>query len=441
MAPIFHILLIIPLTKVSCLDDPGYQPNQEFGLIVGQDYIRYDSRNSDVINVESTIDWANPASIRAHWNDVSEDVLEDEVKSIKFDANYEFEHGVITSIDAGIAISQREKSKDALQIANGCFDVDQFEDGNAAIAANANTCNSGIDFDDNIFAINSNNGFLSDVAGDFPRDFVLIPQLDAFIEGIGQIRNQPDWNELLPRPERTVSNSEDTTAFYVQVNMEGETDAFTWTGNAGFRQVKTEVASVGNAVELLSVEAILGGSEGGLIEATFSDPSFLTKSNDYSNFLPSANVSLDFGDGYFLKAGAAKVITRPAIEDVGVNRNFNYVRSTDTFQSGGNPFLTPYEATQFDMSLEYYAENGDAFSLAVFRKSIGTYISTTTVQRTDRFMIDKLDAGGNIIQVPLVESITEKSNRKGGVVNGFEVAALHYFDYLHRLFKWLWYSS
>ncbi|MGJ8680534.1 TonB-dependent receptor [Paraglaciecola sp.] len=410
--------------------NPDYRPDQKLGLIVGEDYIRYDSRNSDVINVESTIDWANPASIRAHWNNVAEDVLKDEVKAFKFDASYEVEYGAITSIDAGIALSQREKSREALQIANGCFDVGQFAGGTEANAANANTCNSGLDLPDDIFAINSNNGFMSDVAGDFPRDFVLIPKLDAFIDGIGELRNQPDWDTLEPRPNNTVSNSEDSTALYVQLNMEGETDAFSWTGNAGFRYVETDVKSIGNAVELLSVVSVLGGSEGGLIDATLSEPSFLTKSNDYSNVLPSANVSLDFGDGYFLKAGAAKVITRPAIEDVGVNRSFNYVRSTDTRQSGGNPFLTPYEATQFDLSLEYYADNGDAYSLAIFRKDIGTYISTITYQRSDRFMIDKLDADGNIYQAPLVESITEKGNREGGTVNGFEVAALHYFDYL-----------
>lgn len=404
--------------------DPGYRPNQEFGLILGEDFIRYDSRGGDVINVESTLDWADPASIRAHWNDVRSEVFEDEIKAIKFDASYTLDSGFITSVDAGFAISEREKSRQSNRISDGCVNV------NLPDAEQVRTCNSSIDLDDDIFAINSGNDFLSEVSGNFPRDFVIITDINAFISAIGDIRKEPNWTDLSPRPEETVSNTEDSTAFYVQANMEGETSAFDWSGNAGFRHVKTKVASVGNAVELLGVTSILGGSEGGLIEATFSDASFLSKSNDYSNFLPSANVSLDFGGGYYLKAGAAKVITRPAIEDVGVNRSFNYVRATDAFQTGGNPTLTPYEATQFDLSFEYYAENGDAYSFAVFRKDITTFISTNTSQVNNRFMIDKLDAGGNIIQVPLVETITEKANRDGGTVNGIEVAALHYFDYL-----------
>lgn len=413
--------------------DPGYQANQELGLIVGQDYIRYDSRGSDVIAVESTIDWSNPAAVRAHWNDVTRFEREDEIKSIKFDVNYQIDSGIFTSVDAGIAISEREKSQTKFQIPDGCYDVNQFSDGAAAQDANAFTCNSGIDLDDNIFSINSNNGFLSDVAGGFPREFVLINDLGAFTDAIGNIRNEPNWTSPSLRPNETVSNTEDTAAFYVQLNMEGEQSAFDWNGNVGFRQVKTDVSSVGNTIELLSVVSVLGGSEGGLIEPTFTEPAFLTKKNDYSNFLPSANVSLDFKNGFFVKAGAAKVMTRPSIDDVGVNRSFNYVRATDAFQTGGNPTLTPYEATQFDLSLEYYAENGDSYSVALFRKDIATYISTNTVQRSDQFMIDKLDANNNVIQVPLVETITEKNNRDGGTVNGIELAALHYFDYLPGL--------
>ncbi len=404
--------------------DPGYKPNQEFGLILGEDYIRYDSRGGDVIEVESTLDWSDPASIRAHWNDVAQFEREDEVKSLKFDVNYQLDDGIFTSIDAGISVGQREKSQTAFRIPDGCVNVALPE------AEQVRTCNSSIDLDDNIFSINNNSGFLSDVSGNFPRDFVLINDLSAFTDAIGQIRKEPNWTQTTIRPNETVSNTEDTLAIYAQLNMEGETSLFNWSGNVGFRHVKTDVASVGNTIELLAVESILGGSEGGLIEPTYTDPAFLTKENDYSNFLPSANVSLDFQNGYFLKAGAAKVMTRPAIEDVGVNRSFNYVRSTDAFQTGGNPLLEPYEATQLDISLEYYAENGDSYSFAVFRKDIATYISTSTVQRSDRFIIDKLDANDNVIQVPLVETITEKSNRDGGTVNGIEIAALHYFDYL-----------
>ncbi|ARD45994.1 TonB-dependent receptor [Pseudocolwellia sp. HL-MZ19] len=404
--------------------DPGYQANQEFGLILDEDYIRYDSRGGDVINVESTLDWSDPAAVRAHWNDVAQMEREDEIKSIKFDVNYQLDKGIFTSIDAGIAISERKKSQTAYRIADSCVNLALPE------AEQVRTCNSSADLDDSIFAINSNNGFLSDVAGNFPRDFVLINDLNAFTDAIGQIRKESNWNETSVRPNETVSNTEDIAALYVQLNMEGEHSLFNWSGNVGFRQVKTKVSSVGNAIELLEVVSVLGGSEGGLIDATYTEPAFLTKENDYSNFLPSANVSLDFNNGYFLKAGAAKVMTRPAIEDIGVNRSYNYERATDAFQTGGNPTLEPYEATQFDLSLEYYAENGDAYSLAFFRKDIATYISTNTVQRNDQFIIDKLDANDNVIQVPLVETITEKNNRDGGTVNGIEIAGLHYFDYL-----------
>lgn len=159
-----------------------------------------------------------------------------------------------------------------------------------------------------------------------------------------------------------------------------------------------------------------------VLEVEYTDPRPVTESNDYNHFLPSVNLALDFRDGFFVKGAAAQVITRPSLGDTGVNKSYNDVRAESFSQTGGNPFLEPYKATQFDLSLEYYAESGSAYSLNFFHKDISSFISTRTY--TEDTGVD-IEGWGD-----LIETITEKGNRSGGTVSGFEIAGLHYFDYL-----------
>ena len=390
--------------------DPGYLPDQQNGLIVGQDYIEFDSRNGDVIQIDSSIDYADPASVRTHWNDIQHQEIEDEILEVKFDTNYDVDDGFISSVDFGISYTDREKSQKSFGV-DGCGSV-------------VSTCGNFLDLDDSLFSINDNSSFLSDVSGNFPREFVLINDINDYKAAIGNIRGEPNWTDEVLLPERSVKNTEEIFAAYAQVNLMGELDVFSWSGNVGLRYVDTQVASSGHSIERLAlIEKPVQDGGGLALEATYSEPAVIEVASDYQKWLPSFNVNMDFGEGFFIKAAAAKVISRPALEDTGVNKSYQQnPRAGDLATSGGNPYLQPYEAKQFDTSLEYYDESGNAYSLGLFYKDITSFISTQTTS---------VDTGLNIDGWgPVFEAITQKSNRSGGTVSGFEVAALHYFDYL-----------
>lgn len=402
--------------------DPGYQPNQELGLIIGQDYIKYDSQNGDVITIDSTVDISDPAAIRAHWNDTDYKNLEDEVLELRFDASYELDHEYIRSVDMGFAYTDREKSQEVFNNPYNCSNEDLPEEDRV------NICGTSMDLPDEFFAINTDADFLADVNGDFPRDFVLITDLPGYIEAIGDLRKEPNWAVELPKPTESVRNTEETIALYTQANFEGEYTHFLWSGNFGVRYVSTETESFGHGKERISITRDTSNgtsSDGVLLAVEYTEPGELNLGTSYNKFLPSLNVSLDFDNGYFLKGAAAKVITRPAIEDVGVNRVYSDVRAGDFAQTGGNPFLQPYEATQFDLSLEHYDDSGNSYSLGLFHKKIGSFISQSVTKVSTGVTIE--DWG------PLDEIITEKTNRDGGTITGLEVAGLHYFDYLPGL--------
>ena len=402
-------------------------PGQENGL-TDADFIKFDS-TGDVIGITSTIDWGNTESVRAHWNDIRHNELEDEVLEAKLDTTYNFEGEYIQSIDLGVSYTDREKSQATFKIENGCSNqnLPTETDEQIAIQAATNTCGTQRAMTEGIFSVSEGKGFLSDVAGDFPRNFMLINNLDQFITDIGNLRNEPDWAEELPDLAASVANKEEVIAIYAQANFVAEFESFDLSGNFGARYVETEVSSTGHRKDRINVEKYVDPTrpdtgDGVVLDVEFTEPSATTIANDYDHFLPSLNVALDYRNGYFIKGAAAKVITRPSLEDTGVNRSYNNVRAESFSQSGGNPYLMPYEATQYDLAFEYYGESGSAYSLNFFYKDITSFISTLTHTEDTGYDID---GWGD-----LIETVTEKGNRSGGSVSGYEIAGLHYFDYL-----------
>ncbi|MEP1445183.1 MAG: TonB-dependent receptor [Paraglaciecola sp.] len=396
-----------------------YVPNiiNQQGL-VDSDYIAFDSRGSDVINIDSSIAWNDPAGIKAHWNRLSRDELEDEVLEAKFNGSYELDSGMMRSIDFGLSYTDRTKS------------LQQFNSDNSQCgSAEVNTCGTLIDLDDSLFSVNSNSDFLSEVSGNFPRNFIFINSVADYSAAMRSISQDNAWgvNELVPNA--SVENSEQILALYSQLNLEGETNAFTWTGNVGVRYVDTQNTSEGFAIQVLDIQMDeVVQDDGELILISTSEPTFTDADTSYQEILPSANLNLNFNNGFLIKGSAAKVLTRPALEDVGVNMSVSGVRLTEYSRSQGNPYLDPYLATQFDLALEYYQDNGNAYSLNFFTKDFSSWISTQTFVQDSGFDVDRDFDGTDDWDVR--ETVTQKSNRSGVKLNGVELAALHYFDYL-----------
>ena len=151
-----------------------------------------------------------------------------------------------------------------------------------------------------------------------------------------------------------------------------------------------------------------------------------------SHFLPSANFMLNFENGYIVRLAAAQTITRPSLADAGVNvQETAGVDSPTVTISGGNPYLKSYEVNQLDASVEYYADNGNAYSLAFFYKDISNFISTiTTVGPWEGNISPELAAAYANLGQTVTYNSTRKENRDGGSVTGLEVGVLHNFDFL-----------
>lgn len=405
-------------------------PNFVNSLGMGNDVAHYDMSKNDVIEFTSSIDYSDPANARAHWNQVSHESLADEVVELKFDGHYEFDSGMLVSIDTGVAYSDREKTVDSFRTLNGCRPVGVTADE----IASSNTCGSFRDLPDDLFSVSTVNDFLGDESGIFPRDFIMINNVSDYHAELARLRNEPAWPLEQYDETRSVSTREKTLSVYSQLNLEGEIGDYEWSGNVGLRYVKTDSTSAGFGKERLSIVPVTDGSGEPKVAVNYTLPGQLERQKSYNNLLPSINLSLDLDDGMFVRFAGAKVMSRPSIADIGVNRSYADIHAGQFSSRGGNPNLAPYEATQLDFSLEYYQDSGSAYAVNVFHKDIDTFISSLTTRDNSPDIYVNGSVEDSTVDLPgygtLVETITQKENRDGGSITGVEVSALHYFDYL-----------
>ncbi len=108
-----------------------------------------------------------------------------------------------------------------------------------------------------------------------------------------------------------------------------------FTGNAGVRMVTTNTRSNG-----------FSSTNGGALEA-------VSLTNDYSEALPSANLTFELAENKLLRVGVARVIARPPLDELRASRSL-WNQTPPPTGNGGNPLLDPFVANQADVSYEWY---------------------------------------------------------------------------------------
>jgi iron complex outermembrane recepter protein len=375
--------------------------------------ISFDGRDSDVLGVTTTIDVADPANVRAHWNNVQLDDIQDEVAELKLSGLKTLDFAIVESVEAGVSYTKRDKT----------FNHSE-SDGNGNCIA---TCGSGLDLDDSLFSVLPFDNYLSSESGDFPRKWAVITDTSAYFDALNAIKGVDAFTPIfVPRASSEVE--ETTTSAFFQVNFDGgDIGGMPWSGNVGLRYARTDVVSSGSAQSLIGVvRNDPNDSNTTALLVNFSDVAPETVKTNYHNFLPSANFRLGIRDDLILRLAAGQTITRPTMDALSVGRSFVTSNIESFGVTSGSPRLTPFEVTQFDASLAFYADNGSSYSIAFYYKDIETFISEAT---------NIVDSGFNLSSnfgpvVDLSQAVTSQQNRNGGRILGIELAATHYFDYL-----------
>lgn len=151
----------------------------------------------------------------------------------------------------------------------------------------------------------------------------------------------------------------------------------------------------------------------------------------YNDFLPSANVVLEFTPNLLGRLSAAKVMSRPELGNLTPTSG---ITATTRTGNVNNPFLDPIRAKTFDAALEWYFKPGSLVSAAFFYKDINTFIQrqTEVIPYRDLGLPDALLDGTNTAPTELF-TVGRFANTPGGPLKGVELNTQIQLDFLPGL--------
>ncbi|MDQ8183472.1 TonB-dependent receptor [Pelagicoccus sp. SDUM812005] len=207
---------------------------------------------------------------------------------------------------------------------------------------------------------------------------------------------------------------EDVTAVYVKLNFEDAQKNLS--GNFGIRYVTTDQTSSGFFPDV----STLSFNQGGAVTNVESSNSSMSRS--YSEILPSFNMKYYISDDVLLRFAAARVMSRPSLSILSPATSYNVnVRSI----SSSNPFVEPFLADQFDLSLEWYHGDAGLFTISPFVKKIDSFI----VSATNKEQVSYFDETEGV-QKTAEFTRFQPDNGAGSDLFGFEVAWTRPLDFI-----------
>ncbi len=220
--------------------------------------------------------------------------------------------------------------------------------------------------------------------------------------GAGSIDGPPN------DPGRTFEINERSYAAYAQVNYAFETGGgVEIDGQVGLRVVRTESDINGTIF-------------------TTAGPQAVDYQNEYTDWLPNANLRIRLTPEWHLRAAYTQTRTRPGFDQLNPALRLGpppacVPGATDCVRtgSGGNPFLSPLDSDNYDASIEYYFSRSGFASVGVFRRDMTGFIAN----RAFEFPEPDPETG-----LPLV--ISGPVNTREARIQGFEAQVTGFFDFL-----------
>jgi len=224
---------------------------------------------------------------------------------------------------------------------------------------------------------------------------------------IAQVRN-PNADVVI----KSWTVEEDVTTAFAMVNFDTDVGPATVYGNFGLQMVMTDQSSSADTASGTGDAVALFPTSGG---------------DDYTEWLPSLNLTVDLGHNNLVRFAAARTLARARMDQLRASLNWGFdtskVDETDINNSpwsgsGGNPALRPWIANSFDVSFEKYLDDGIGyFAVAGFYKDLSTWVNDApALYDFSGFPSGEFDP---VLNEGLV---TIPQNQGDGSIYGFELA-------------------
>ncbi|MBH0004067.1 TonB-dependent receptor [Pseudoalteromonas sp. SWYJZ12] len=370
------------------------------------------------------------------------DQTEDEVTAFRLDFKYELESDIFSSVEFGARYSDREYSRkrSVFEYGNdGAFSATQpplrLTDDMASVV----DWQGEFSYFPSYLAIDLDKALNAWFPDGTPEPVQTWGNADGVDDAQGYTTNY-SWSVL-----QSGSVFEDVLAAYVMVNINTQIAGLDLSGNVGLRRVETDQSAT--VLENVAGDARLGAQnivdENGIANNLYAPNVLGTK---YTDYLPSLNLNLQLNDNSLVRFAAAKVMSRAPINRLAGDASANV--SDDGVINGSstnNPFLKPFYADQYDLSYEYYFEEGNGtIAAALFYKNIDSFVETLSIEDFDfkgnGFNVpDSIEDPVSGEQVATTNGIytTAVNNGEGGYIRGLELAYTQVFTFLPEPFNGL----
>ncbi|MBK7613298.1 MAG: TonB-dependent receptor [Burkholderiales bacterium] len=326
--------------------------------------------------------------------------IEDKVDAIRLDFKHDLSGGMFTDVQFGTNYSTRTK--------------DRSSDEGLIVSA------SGVGRDR--IALPAGSYIEKNIGGTGLDMLTFDPQVGLW-DGAKLLRKFND--DIL---SKTWGVEEKVTTAYAKANIDTELSGVAVRGNVGVQLVNSDQSAKG-------YRAGVGSG------VTLDNPAGrLTKAGtNYTDLLPSLNLSGDLGGGNTVRLGVSQQIARASLTDL---RN-SFAASVDTdashtatfgkfVGSAGNPFLKPFKAKSLDLSYEKYFGKSGYVGVAAFYKKLDSYITTATNSSFD-FAAYAAELGLTVPPAGTVGTFTTSVNGSGGDLSGVELSASAPFNLLSKM--------
>ena len=242
----------------------------------------------------------------------------------------------------------------------------------------------------------------------FPSTFIT-PPMGAIATGSATLLTALP---LTYNPTQYYNSQEETIAGYVQADFEIHDMV---RGNFGVRVVRTE----GNLQAYQFAQT-----------STSLVQSLAKFDSGYTDFLPSANITVNLETDLLLRFSASRTMARQALDQNGLAPNLiisvNSVTPSLSSAQSGNPSLLPTRSSNFDASLEWYFSPTGVLAGTMFYKDVSGFPVRTS----------------QVTVVPGLESLgpitwTRPVNSDAATIQGFELSYQQTYDFLPAPFNGL----
>ncbi|MBD1388289.1 TonB-dependent receptor [Neiella sp. HB171785] len=345
--------------------------------------------------------------------------VEDEIKSFKLDANYFLDGAIFKTIRSGIAYSTR--------------DHQNYQEARVS-AKPADKAQALVDTEEQCSISWPQKDYGDDSKAPF-TEWAAINTRCGYNIVIGDQELMPDAKSP---SDGDVDLTEDITAFYLMSDFETDLGDYYLTGNVGARYVKTDITSTGVSQAYTSEV----NDEGFYILTPVDGFERQRYDNDFSNLLPSLNMTLEVHEDVALRFAAYKAVSRPDMWFYGAGRDVNIDASDEGYESvedalddvtsKGNPNLELLESDNAEFGVNWYFGDESMLSVALYKKWFEARIGASTVM--DTVTVDGQDYDAEIKNTPTIFS--DESD-----IKGFEVSLVHQFVELPAPFDGLGFSG